>query len=93
MDLLNITIDEFITNSSGLLEELKQDALWQKIPMVNNIADLSRLKDGQLVRFRGIVQDMLDPEIYLEQFEIKRDDNSTRIKCGKYRDNTNLAVV
>lgn len=93
MDLLNITVDEFISDSSKVLEQLDQNAVWQKLPMLNNVADLSSLKDGQLVRFRGIVQDMLDPEIYLEKFQIKHSDESASIKCGKYRDGTNLAVI
>lgn len=91
MDLPS-TPEQFIADSNKYLDLLKQDDYWQNIPMLNNTSCFAALKDAQLVRFRGIVQDMHDPEIYLETFEVKLVDNSKHTKCAKYRDNLNLAV-
>lgn len=89
---LPATPDQFIADSNKYLELLKKDDYWQKVPMLNNANHFTALKEAQLVRFRGIVQDMHDPEIYLETFELKLADNTTQTKCAKYRDNLNLAV-
>lgn len=86
------TPEQFIADSKKYSDLLKQDEYWQKIPMLNNAKCFAALKDSQLVRFRGIVQDMHDPEIYLETFEVKVADNTTHTKCAKYRDSLNLAV-
>lgn len=92
MDLLQLRADEFISNSINILELLKQNEHWRRLPMLNSIDNLTALNDGQLVRFRGLVQDMLDPEIYLEKFETCLPDDTKQLKCSKYRDNINLAV-
>lgn len=92
MDLNAVTPDSFMANTMEVLNFVNQDENWQKLPMLNNINNLTVLKDLQLVRFRGIVQDMLDPEIYLETFETKNADNVSLTRCSKYRDNLNLEV-
>lgn len=38
-----------------------------------------------MVRFRGMIQDMMDPELYLEKYEVSHEAGS-RIQNGKYRD-------
>ena len=64
----------------------KFDENLKHVPSLNHFKP-SELLDGQLVRFRGMVQDTFDPEMYLSQFEIK--DLATgeaRLATGKYRD-------
>jgi hypothetical protein len=53
----------------------------KKIPTLNaiqNEADLREL-DGQLVRFSGFVQDMIDQDFFIGHFMSKKDDFSTGI--------------
>jgi hypothetical protein len=43
--------------------------------------------DQQLVRFMGMIQDMQNPELFLEQYEVQDNiSGQTAIKMGKYRD-------
>jgi len=56
------------------------------IPSLNLSANHT-LQDGQLVRFRCMVQDMFDPEFYLGQYQVRNiKDGSLKTMCGKYRD-------
>jgi len=56
------------------------------IPSLNLVPNHS-LTDGQLVRFRCMVQDMFDPEFYMAQYQVKNlKDGSMRTMCGRYRD-------
>jgi hypothetical protein len=42
------------------------------------------LRDGQLVRFRGMVQDMYDPEIYMAEYETRNLSTGVKnIQCGR----------
>ncbi|XP_016987537.1 mini-chromosome maintenance complex-binding protein [Drosophila rhopaloa] len=69
---------------------LKDSSCWHSIPLLN-YTPLHKLKDQTLVRFRGMIQDMMDPEIYLERYEIKSPDGGKRLQDGKYRDCLKLA--
>lgn len=72
--------------SGEFIKTLEDIKVWSKIPLLN-YTPLHKLKDYSLVRFRGMIQDMQDPEIYLEQYEvIKTDGSGKRIQKGKYRD-------
>ena len=52
-----------------------------------NVTDNHALTDGQLVRFRCMVQDMFDPEYYMAQYQVKNlKDGSVKARCGRYRD-------
>jgi len=52
-----------------------------------NLVENHALSDGQLVRFRCMVQDMFDPEYYMSQYQVKNlKDGSVKMKCGRYRD-------
>ncbi|XP_037708457.1 mini-chromosome maintenance complex-binding protein [Drosophila subpulchrella] len=78
-------------DSAGLKELLKDPSRWHSIPLLN-YTPLHKLKDQTLVRFRGMIQDMMDPEIYLERYEVKSPDSSKRLQDGKYRDCLKLAT-
>lgn len=72
--------------SGGFVKTLEDIKTWSKIPLLN-YTPLHKLKDYSIVRFRGMIQDMQDPEIYLEQYEvIKTDGSGKRMQKGKYRD-------
>ncbi|KAH8305378.1 hypothetical protein KR018_000090 [Drosophila ironensis] len=77
-------------DNAALKELLKDSSLWHSVPLLN-YTPLHKLKDQSLVRFRGMIQDMMDPEIYLERYEVKSADGSRRLQDGKYRDCLKLA--
>ncbi|XP_067644667.1 mini-chromosome maintenance complex-binding protein [Eurosta solidaginis] len=73
-------------DGSAFLSSLEDPKCWRSIPLLN-YTPLHELKDISIVRFRGMIQDMLDPEMYLERYEVlKKDENSARMQEGKYRD-------
>lgn len=87
----SITPELFLEKSTEVLGSLANER--EKIPLISNWDNFNRLKDMQLVRFRGLVQNMLDPEIYLESYQIKGDNEAVSTRNGKYRDNLNLQVI
>lgn len=89
----SLTPDLFIQRSSEILEALSDESIRVKIPLISNWSTFNRLKDMQLVRFRGLVQNMLDPEIYLETYQTKNDHDVLQIRKGKFRDNLKLEVI
>ncbi|XP_017095645.2 mini-chromosome maintenance complex-binding protein [Drosophila bipectinata] len=64
---------------------LKDSSRWHSIPLLN-YTPLHKLKDQTLVRFRGMIQDMMDPEIFLERYEVKSSNGIKRFQDGKFRD-------
>ncbi|KAH8325666.1 hypothetical protein KR067_003718 [Drosophila pandora] len=90
---LPTTPDELSAQSmegTALKDLLKDSSRWHSIPLLN-YTPLHKLKDQTLVRFRGMIQDMMDPEIYLERYEVKSSDGSKRLHDGKFRDCLRLA--
>ncbi|KAL7742028.1 hypothetical protein ACLKA6_018280 [Drosophila palustris] len=90
MDLPSTPEDLESRDIAGCKELLQDSSRWHSIPLLNH-TPLHMLRDQSLVRFRGMVQDMMDPEIYLERYEVKSADGSTRLQQGKYRDCLRLA--
>lgn len=89
----SLTPELFMEKSAEVLEALSTDQVRSKIPLISNWEHFGRLKDMQLVRFRGLIQNMLDPEIYLETYQTKCDDGLRTLRKGKFRDNLKLKVV
>lgn len=87
-----LTPDIFIEKSADVLDILSNEANRAKIPLISNWNNFDHLKDMQLVRFRGLVQNMLDPEIYLQSYQVKGDNENISTRNGKYRDNLKLQV-
>ncbi|XP_011183671.1 mini-chromosome maintenance complex-binding protein [Zeugodacus cucurbitae] len=84
---LNI-LPEHLKSEDGnaFIASLQDPKRWTGIPLLN-YTPLHELKDMSIVRFRGMIQDMQDPEMYLERYEIlKEDDNTCRLQEGKFRD-------
>jgi len=66
-------------------EQISQDGP-EKIVSLNEAANHD-LNDGQLVRFRCLVQDMFDPEFYLAEYKVRSlADGTVRTVTGRYRD-------
>lgn len=52
-----------------------------------NANQLQSLQDSSLVRFRGMIQDMYDPEYYYQSYSvIHKQSNVRTVKNGKYLD-------
>lgn len=83
--------DMFVELPESAKQLLSDKKFTSKIPLINNWKSFGQLQDMQLVRFRGLIQNMLDPEIYLEAFQIKIGD-AIEMRNGKYRDNIKLQV-
>lgn len=54
---------------------------------------MQHFKDRALIRFRGMVQDMYDPEYYFEKYEvIKKESKEGSMRSGKYMETLRLNV-
>ncbi|XP_018333408.1 mini-chromosome maintenance complex-binding protein isoform X2 [Agrilus planipennis] len=86
IDISQWTPEYFNDNESECLNHLLQDAVWNTIPLVN-IQNSHYFQDMRLVRFRGMIQDMHDPEFYFEKIEISKvGTDETCMRNGKYVD-------
>lgn len=57
-----------------------------EIPLLNNV-QLHDIKDKELVRFRGMIQDMYNPEYYFKQYEVRNTDTGeSDVRYGMYMD-------
>lgn len=93
MDLFDsLTPESLVERQSEILDAVSNGNVRAKIPLISNLENFDQLNDGQLVRFRGLVQNMYDPEIYLEQYQVKDAENAVHTRTGKYRDNLKLKV-
>ncbi|XP_018304208.1 mini-chromosome maintenance complex-binding protein isoform X1 [Mycetomoellerius zeteki] len=80
------TPEYYVSNQSNCQEILKSPDILTKIPLLNN-AQLHDIKDKELVRFRGMIQDMYNPEYYFKQYEVKNTNTGeSDIRCGMYMD-------
>lgn len=82
----NWTSEYYIINQSLCQQILENSDLLREIPLLNDV-QLHNIKDKQLVRFRGMIQDMYDPEYYFKQYEVKNSKTGeSNIRCGMYSD-------
>ena len=52
-----------------------------------NVTANHSLSEGQLVKFRCMVQDMFDPEYYMAEYKVKNlKDGSVKVRTGRFRD-------
>lgn len=84
MKVSDWTVDHFLANQASCLEALQSNAALETIPLLNNLP-AEEIKNGSIIRFRGMIQDMLDPEFYLERYAVKLGDVS-RLQDGRFRD-------
>lgn len=94
MEILeSLTPELLLERHSDVLAAVSNGSIRGKIPVISNLDNFNQLNDGQVVRFRGLVQNMFDPEIYLEQYQVKDVNNDQlHTRNGKYRDNLKLKV-
>ncbi|XP_014231994.1 mini-chromosome maintenance complex-binding protein [Trichogramma pretiosum] len=80
------TIEYFLSNESECEKILENIDTLFEIPSLNN-GSLDNFKNGQLVRFQGMIQDMRNPEFFFKKYKItnkKTGENTT--KSGMYSD-------
>lgn len=70
---------------------LSDREVWNAIRSVNEVP-LTNLKDGQLVRFRCMIQDQFGTEMYSSRVVLKNTLGQTKTVTGKYRDEMPLQV-
>uniref|UniRef100_A0A8D8C789 Mini-chromosome maintenance complex-binding protein n=2 Tax=Culex pipiens TaxID=7175 RepID=A0A8D8C789_CULPI len=88
LDLTSWTPEYFCENATSCAEHLSKAEVRATIPLLN-CSKLHNLRDNTLVRFRGMIQDMQDPECFLERYEVRRkggDGGLLRVQDGRYRD-------
>ncbi|CAH2091456.1 unnamed protein product [Euphydryas editha] len=90
LDFDSVSPEIWMQNEQDWKDKLLKLPNWCKIPLINSNAS-HNLPDGSLVRFRGMVQDMHNPEFYFEQFEVfNTKTNEIKSKTGKYTDTANI---
>jgi len=86
IEIRNWTPEFYVANQSDCQQILEGPDVLTEIPLLNNV-QLHDIKDKELVRFRGMIQDMYNPEYYFKQYEVKNTDTGERdIRCGMYMD-------
>ncbi|CAH2040006.1 unnamed protein product, partial [Iphiclides podalirius] len=89
-DFDSVSPNVWIAKEEVWKENLLKLSNWCQIPLLNSNAS-HNLSDGKLVRFRGMVQDMHNPEFYFEKFEVYNTaTNEVTIKSGKYCDTAHI---
>lgn len=64
-----------------------------EIPSLNS-SRLCDLRHGQLVKFRGMIQDMYDPEYYFESYEVTNaETGESLMRSGMYVDSAKCSVI
>jgi len=67
-------------------ERVGEEGSMANIPSINEM-DSQDMREGQLVKFRCMVQDMFDPEFFMSQYRVKSlVDGSIKTVTGRYRD-------
>lgn len=75
-------VDYFLKNESECVKLLENTNAVREIPSLNSVS-LDNLKDGQLVRFQGMLQDMYNPEYFLKKYQvINKQTGESSIKNG-----------
>lgn len=90
LELNKCTPDDFVANQETYLKHLDNYSNWDQIPLLNHGSIY--YPDKSLVRFRGMIQDMYNPEIYLENYEVIDAGGNKKILSGKYKDINSCAV-
>ncbi|XP_045495918.1 mini-chromosome maintenance complex-binding protein [Colias croceus] len=89
-DFDTVTPEVWRANEENWKKKLLNLPNWYKIPLINCNAS-HNLSDGSLARFRGMVQDMHNPEFYFEEFEVFNTvTNEIKTKSGKYKDTASI---
>lgn len=88
MNVREWTREHFMANQSDCKQLLENADALQEIPCLNS-SSLDYFKEGQLVKFRGMIQDIFNPEYYYENYEVKdTNTGASSIRSGMFVDIT-----
>ena len=75
--------DHYINNSEECIKTIVNITMLEK-----NMLELSLQEnaDGKLVCFSGMIQDLLEPEYYCSNYQIRDADGNIRVQNGKFSD-------
>ncbi|XP_014256526.1 mini-chromosome maintenance complex-binding protein [Cimex lectularius] len=77
-----ITVESYKSNLENSLKYINDN--WDKIQLIRTPSDIV---EGQIYKFRGMVQDMLDPIYFYATYEVRNTaTGETQQRCGKYVD-------
>ncbi|XP_066598815.1 mini-chromosome maintenance complex-binding protein-like isoform X2 [Prorops nasuta] len=86
VSVIEWTLDYFRENEAACKLILQDEAMIKDVPSLNKYS-FDYFKDKQFVHFRGMIQDMYNPEIYFEEYEVKNlISGQSEIRYGKYSD-------
>lgn len=71
--------------SEFFTQEINNPLVLKRIPWLNE-TPLHHLRPNQVVRYRGMVQDMYDNEFFLDTYEVRDKTGSTKLRPGRYKD-------
>lgn len=92
LDASNWTSDYFLTNKSECLSRLGDEEFVSSISNLD-VCPLDEIKHGQLVKFRGMIQDIRNPEFYFEKYSVRNNvSQATEVRDAKYKDLIQLSV-
>lgn len=87
------TPEHFVKNQSSCKLLLENSNALREIPLLND-APLHCFRDKQLVRFRGMIQDMYNPEYYFQKYEVKNIQSGyCDVRFGMYTDSMLSSVI
>lgn len=93
MNVREWTREHFMANQSDCKQLLENADALQEIPCLNS-SSLDYFKEGQLVKFRGMIQDIFNPEYYYENYEVKdTNTGASSIRSGMFVDITQCSVT
>ena len=74
------------------VSKLCKEEVWCSIPSLNHVP-VKDIQHGQLVRFRGMIQDQMGPEMYGSGALLKNATTGVqKVITGKFKDELNLGV-
>ncbi|BES93801.1 DUF2044 [Nesidiocoris tenuis] len=80
----SLTVDAFLADPAAGADLLSR--IWEEVPLLDDIPAHS-IADGQLLRFRGMVQDMPNPVFYYDHYSVQNSKTGeVSVRRGKYRD-------
>nr|XP_033325694.1 mini-chromosome maintenance complex-binding protein-like isoform X1 [Megalopta genalis]XP_033339936.1 mini-chromosome maintenance complex-binding protein-like isoform X1 [Megalopta genalis] len=86
LKILDWTPEHFIANRTTCNKILNNPDVVKEIPSLNYVP-LHYFRDRQLVRFRGMIQDMHNPEYYFQRYEVRNTQSGLHeTRSGMYAD-------
>ncbi|KAK7868306.1 hypothetical protein R5R35_013891 [Gryllus longicercus] len=81
-----VTREEWVANTPQYSAIIEDETNWHSIPLFNYILS-ENVKNQQLIRFRGMIQNMQNPEYFMSKYEVVNTVTGvSTVHSGKLRD-------